>query len=77
MSEFHEKSYRSGVWVGQLLGAMANGCKSMAATWPEHALPEHREQLEAWARLRGLSCKFEGRLVTIEDPQPPKLELVN
>jgi hypothetical protein len=76
MSEFHEDSYRTGVWVGQIIGAIANGCRSMSGTWPKDALPESQEALEKWADIQGLSISFDGRFVTIEERQPPKLELV-
>lgn len=76
MSEFHEPSYRTGVWVGQMIGALANGCKSMTGTWPDDAMPEHREAIQRWASIRGMVCTFDGRFVTVEARQPPKLELV-
>lgn len=74
--EFHEESYRTGVWVGQMLGALSHGCTSMTGTWPKDALPEHRDEVEAWAAIRGLVVTWDDRFVTVEPCQAPKLEVV-
>lgn len=76
MSKFHGPSYRTGIWVGQMLGALKQGCRSMTGTWPSDALPEHRKEIEQWAEFAGLSVKFDDRFVTVEEHQPPKLEVV-
>lgn len=73
---FDERSYRDGVWVGQIIGALVNGCHSMASTWPESALPEHREQVEEWAKFYGLKATFDEKGLLIEKREPPTLTVV-
>lgn len=75
-NDFHEESYRTGIWVGRMLGALAHGCTSMTGTWPKDALPEHREEIEALAALRDLIVSWDERFVTVEERQAPKLEVV-
>lgn len=76
MSDFHEPSYKTGVWVGRIIGAISQGCRSMCGTWPVDALPEDRESVETFAAIYGLTARFEGGDLYIEERQPPKLEVV-
>lgn len=75
-STFDERSYRDGVWVGQIIGAVSAGARSISSTWPRCALPEHREALEFWAKMNGLEARFDDHGVTIVERQPPKFEVV-
>lgn len=75
-NDFHEESYKTGIWVGRMLGALAHGCTSVTGTWPKDAMPEHREEIEALAALRGLIVTWDERFVTVEERQAPKLEVV-
>ena len=80
MSTFDETSYRTGVFVGNIIGSLMNGCRSMAGTWPQDALPEHKEQVEQIANMMGLVAVFDGRSLTVSEPEKrpkPDLRVIN
>lgn len=72
---FDKESYRAGVWVGQILGAVQNGCRSAAGTWPEMAMEEDKEALLQWGEILGLDIVFDDRGITISERQPVKPNL--
>lgn len=76
MSEFDLQSYKTGKWVGEIIGAVKHGVRSLSATWPKDALPEDREALETWAKMAGLRATFDDNGVTVDEPSPPVLKLV-
>lgn len=76
MSEFHEQSYQTGKWVGKILGSLMAGSRSMTGTWPEDALESDRKAVESMAQFMGLRAVFDGRNLTIEEPQAPTLRVV-
>jgi hypothetical protein len=73
---FDERSYKSGRWVGEIIGALKHGAKSLAATWPDDALPEDRAAVEQWARIAGLRATFDDKGLLVDEPSPPNLKVV-
>lgn len=76
MSSFDHDSYRTGVFVGRIIGALIHGCKDMAGTWPKDASPDDRKEIEAIADMRGLVVKFDDAGFSVTERKPPKLEVV-
>jgi hypothetical protein len=70
------KSYQLGRWIGEILGALKAGSRSMVGTWPKEALDEDREAVITYCKIMGLRASFADGSLSIEEPRPPELTVV-
>jgi len=77
MIDNDEANYRTGLFVGRVMGALMHGCKEMAGTWPNDAPKEAKEEIQSIANFQGLVVTFDANGFSVSERKKPKLEMVN